>query len=58
MNMTLELDIEKYRDPSLIRAFFNKTNSVMLAQQFLFEYNKKICFNNQIQVFVSYIKFI
>jgi hypothetical protein len=58
MNMTLELDIEKNQNKSLIRAFFNRTNSPILSEQFHFEYNKKMCFSHIIHVMVNKFRLI
>ena len=63
MGVSLELDIDKYKNSSLIRAVFDETLSHTNEFNFTFNHDQQKCFKKQVQIdviisfiFQSYLK--
>ena len=55
MLISIELDVDKYQNESLIRAFFANSNSPFYKQNYTFNYDQKKCFKQTINIKVRKI---
>ncbi len=50
MGVSLELDIDKFKNTSLIRAVFDETQSHTNEFNFTFNHDQQKCFKKQVQI--------
>ncbi len=50
MSISIELDVDKYKNESSIRAFFANTNSPFFKQNYTLSYDQMKCFKQTISI--------